>query len=394
MTRIWSGGGGLSLIQANATYLRLDTSNDPLTGRLQLDQGLEPTNAAADNANNVLGSNSRAFRKIFMALSLTSGPSDLTVPSGNIGIASIDSTHGDMLFGPSVEFQGYYQQLTVKQGTSTSASATHATNLYQGKWGNGANPVWPFLEVNYNSGNGTTGLYTIGGGEDGATYLRRGLTTFGVYASGSGLGGGGIYIGTRLGSNGSGLSIMGDEGNNRVTLRTHSPNEKGVGNLTQIAVAGRRLLSFAGLADPATPTVLITLGTAANPWGAAFIGGDLTHTGTKVGFYGAAVVARPAAYTQTYATATRTHAARTDAALTDNTAGTVSTTLAALPDPADGLLTADALRDDLVANLIPVLRNALASLADQHNKTRTDSQNSAQFANQILDDFQLEGLLQ
>ena len=56
----------------------------------------------------------------------------------------------------------------------------------------------------------------------------------------------------------------------------------------------------------------------------------LSSGGTKIlgniGFYNATPVARSAAYTQTYATADRTIASRTAAALTNNTGGTVSTT--------------------------------------------------------------------
>lgn len=53
--------------------------------------------------------------------------------------------------------------------------------------------------------------------------------------------------------------------------------------------------------------------------------------------------------------------------LTDNTAGTANDTLAAIPDPADSPATADALRDDLVANTLPPLRNDLADLAAKVN---------------------------
>lgn len=53
--------------------------------------------------------------------------------------------------------------------------------------------------------------------------------------------------------------------------------------------------------------------------------------------------------------------------LTDSTAGTANNTLQALPDPADTPATADALRDDLVANLIPALRNNYADLGAKVN---------------------------
>jgi hypothetical protein len=135
-------------------------------------------------------------------------------------------------------------------------------------------------------------------------------------------------------------------------------------------------------------------GTGLNLETDAGVGLRLQASGRSLGFYGVTPVARPSALTQTYSTADRTHAARTAAALTDNTTGTITTTLAALPNPADAPATADALRDDLVANLIPVLRNALATLTDQVNKIRTDQLDTAQFVNSLVDDLQLLGLEQ
>ena len=54
-------------------------------------------------------------------------------------------------------------------------------------------------------------------------------------------------------------------------------------------------------------------------------------------------------------------------ALTDSTGGTANSTLEAIPDPADAPATADALRDDLVANALPAIRNDFADLAAQVN---------------------------
>lgn len=115
-------------------------------------------------------------------------------------------------------------------------------------------------------------------------------------------------------------------------------------------------------------------------------------TGQKIGFWNAAPIVRPSAYTQTFATANKTHAARTAAALTDNVAGTVGTTLAAIPDPADTPASADALRDDLVSNVLPKIRDALSSIADQTNKERTDALDTAELVNSWIDDAQLMGL--
>jgi hypothetical protein len=79
--------------------------------------------------------------------------------------------------------------------------------------------------------------------------------------------------------------------------------------------------------------------------------------GTGIGLFGVTPVAQPA----------------DQVAFTDNTgAGSISRTLAGLPDPADTPITADALRDDLVTNTLPVLRNWAASLADGYNDVRAN----------------------
>lgn len=128
--------------------------------------------------------------------------------------------------------------------------------------------------------------------------------------------------------------------------------------------------------------------------GEAEINGDLNHDGSNVGFYGVAPAARPSAYTQTYSTATRTHSNPTASTLTDNSGGTADATVQALTDPADLPLTADALRDDLVANLIPELRNNIADLTAQINALIVDLANVKQVLNQVVDDHQANGLLQ
>lgn len=56
--------------------------------------------------------------------------------------------------------------------------------------------------------------------------------------------------------------------------------------------------------------------------------------------------------------------------LTDSTTGTPGATLAALPDPTDAPADADALRDDLVANVLPVLRDHIASLNAEIDKLK------------------------
>lgn len=99
-------------------------------------------------------------------------------------------------------------------------------------------------------------------------------------------------------------------------------------------------------------------------------------------------LAKGSTYNQAaYSTVSATITAATTA-LTDNTAGTANDTLQALPDPADTPATADALRDDLVANLIPALRNNYADLAAKCNALRTDILNVKQNINRMIDDLQ------
>lgn len=60
--------------------------------------------------------------------------------------------------------------------------------------------------------------------------------------------------------------------------------------------------------------------------------------------------------------------AATEAAITDNSGGTSGgNTIAAITNPADAPATADALRDDLVANTIPQIKNAVATIAAKYN---------------------------
>lgn len=77
----------------------------------------------------------------------------------------------------------------------------------------------------------------------------------------------------------------------------------------------------------------------------------LTHAGT-LGLHGAAAVAQPA----------------DPVVLSDSSGGAApDNTVQALTDPVDAPGTADILRDDLVANLIPELRNNLRELTEKYN---------------------------
>lgn len=90
------------------------------------------------------------------------------------------------------------------------------------------------------------------------------------------------------------------------------------------------------------------------------ITGPLLHTGTTAGFFGVTATTRPAAITQTYATADRTHANFTSADLAAFTGGVV------------GFLDA-AERDNL---------------RTQFNALRADLADAKQLLNSVIDDLQ------
>lgn len=108
--------------------------------------------------------------------------------------------------------------------------------------------------------------------------------------------------------------------------------------------------------------------------------GDFNHDGSNVGFYDVTPVARPAAYTQTFSTATRTHSNPTASALTDSTGGTANTTLVDVTTLG-------------VADPVKVNDN-FADLVAQVNALIVDLANAKQVLNQVIDDHQANGLLQ
>ena len=113
--------------------------------------------------------------------------------------------------------------------------------------------------------------------------------------------------------------------------------------------------------------------------------GDITvgESSTKrVGFFGATPVDQPSAYTQTYSTADKTVANATAAALTDNSGGTASQTLADITEA----------QNSGSADRVPT-ENAIASLADEVNKLIADVDDIRQTVTAVIDDLQELGLL-
>jgi hypothetical protein len=100
------------------------------------------------------------------------------------------------------------------------------------------------------------------------------------------------------------------------------------------------------------------------------------HLGSTLGFYNATAAAQPGAYTQTYATASRTHANLTSADLTGISS---STTGSALAEPSGGYVQAE-------------MQQNFRRIQDQIVLLRADLTNAKQVVNSLVDDHQTLGL--
>jgi hypothetical protein len=108
------------------------------------------------------------------------------------------------------------------------------------------------------------------------------------------------------------------------------------------------------------------------------IDGALNHDGSTVGFYGVTPASRPSAYTQTYSTATRTHAALTSTTLTNSTGETGGDIISDVGGSFD--------QSTINVNF--------ASLLEQVNALRVDVTNVKGICNSMIDDRQADGLAQ
>lgn len=102
-----------------------------------------------------------------------------------------------------------------------------------------------------------------------------------------------------------------------------------------------------------------------------------TATTQKLGFWNATPIVQPSAFTQTFSTASKTHAALTSATLTDSTTGTADTTVADVGAAFDQT----------------TLNNNFADIIAQVNALRVDVDNTKQVLNAVIDDGQAVGLL-
>ena len=267
-------------------------------------------------------------------------------------------------------------------GTGTASGAGGAISVTGGAGGatsgtGGAASLTAGAGTNGDSAGGVAAIAGGAGqgtGAGGATTVKGGAS--GAGATGNG-GAASVTGGAALSTNGTGgaASVIGGVAT-------------GTGTGGGISITGGASAGAGGTGG----TVTISSGAATGGTeGSVQVQGVATG---KLGFYSVTPVVRAAALTQTYATAERTHANLTSAALTDNTTGSATTTLEALPDPTDTPATADALRDDLVAVHWPAIRNNFADLAASNNAIIVDLTDLKQFVNSIVDDLQAYGILQ
>lgn len=161
---------------------------------------------------------------------------------------------------------------------------------------------------------------------------------------------------------------------------------RNIGASGTFTLSGGGDLAFTGTTGQNEITVTDNLADALSvkiSGGADFIVLDSTNSdekitigasGQKLGFLGATPVAQASAYTQTYATADRTHANATAAALTvADGAGTNDGTIGAITDNATTIA-------------------AVQELADQINKLVADQLDLKQLVNSVIDDLQALGL--
>jgi hypothetical protein len=213
------------------------------------------------------------------------------------------------------------------------------------------------------------------------TDLKDLLVTFGFLvdsgATPLNLDGGALTAGDITSTGTSGLAITGAGGSGQYPVQITTSSAFGGGLTSKVSgdAVNRFLFTVGGLMQwsDGTNTADVQLNRSAAgvlrvSTGDFHVSNVLRHLGSTLGFYNVAAVARPTGYTQTYATASRTHA-----------------NITASNPPAGGTgATAGAY--DTAANrnaMITSLTNVIADVA-----------NVKQVLNSVIDDLQANGLLQ
>jgi len=269
---------------ALAAYLKLDASNDPLTGTLDT-QLIEPSATATYD----IGTAAKAYKDLYLTSDIiptADGVMDIgTAALGikqehyaypavgtdtlrNLGRGMLweDASLGDAFVGADNVFgsAGYYSQRVTKANSSVTAQTEDASNFYQGAWGSGASAIFPFIEMNYLVGAGAVGKYPFGA--DGVTYIRDGSVTIGRSDGASG--GGGLLLCSRTAAT-SGVYMGFDEANKRFVIRTIGNASMAASQIQQIGFAGANLAICLPVTD-ATVDLGISL---TNAWKNIFLNG-------------------------------------------------------------------------------------------------------------------------
>lgn len=179
---------------------------------------------------------------------------------------------------------------------------------------------------------------------------------------------------------------IGDSANDHTITFLSASNEAANRTLTIPALGGNDTLVILGTAQTLTGAKTFTGGVVVTTTGVTLTDVNIVlseNTGTQIGtaaaqklaFYGAAPAAQPSAYTQTYATANKTHENPTAATLTvTDGAGTNDNTIDAITDNASTIA-------------------AVQELADEINKLVADVADVKQIVNSVIDDLQALGLV-
>ncbi len=240
--------------QVGALANVVEDTTPQLGGALDcLDNELQNVGAAVtlnDHDECVLGTGAKSLRAVYIAAYTGAA----TSPQNSRGLRVLDATLGDVFIGPDSQFAGYVSQKSVKAGSVATGTTETASNFFQGNWGNGASPTYPFMEINWGVGDGSTGTYNASGT---LATVRNGALTTGFYDATNAIGGGGLVVFGRkqLG----GLYIVSDETNDWMELRAVG-GVKSTQYYGSIAVGGTAV-AFKPASDNA-----ITLGTAALRW--------------------------------------------------------------------------------------------------------------------------------
>ena len=203
----------------------------------------------------------------------------------------------------------------------------------------------------------------------GAVTLADALTGVGFSFSGSGTVAGTLAVTGALSSGAASVSTLAASGN-AVLSSTLS-----------VALAASFLSDVFITEDVQIGGTLAAAG-AVSFGGVATLSGDLNHDGASIGFFGTTPVAQAGAFTQTYSTASHTHAAITSA------------TLVATFTTDDPTITPDAavvIADGDTPTVQELLEYCI-ELNDQMTKVQADLENAKQVINAVVDDQQAYGL--